>query len=61
VKMVMWLCSAVERCPRGWLLPDRGILESIYVVHLPTQYSGPRVNHGDSIIDSTRQHLHCQG
>jgi len=29
----MWLCSAVERCPRGWSFPDHGTLESIYVTH----------------------------
>jgi len=45
----MWLCSAVERCPRGWFFLDRGILESIYVTHLSTQHSEPRVNHGDAI------------
>ena len=61
--MVMWLCSAVERCPRGWLFLDRGILESIYVAHLPkvTQHSDSRVNHGDAIIDTTKQYLHCRG
>jgi len=57
----MWLCSAAERYSRGWFFPGRGILESIYVVHLSAQHSDPRVNHGDSIIDSTRPHLHCQG
>jgi len=57
----MWLCSAVGRCPRGWFFPDRGILESIYVAHLSAQYSNPRVNHGDAIVDTTRQYLHCQG
>jgi len=60
-KRVMWLCSAAERCPRGWFLPDRGILESIYVAHLPTQHADPRVNHGDAIIDTTKQYLHCRG
>ena len=29
----MWICSAVEICPRGWFFPDREILENIYVTH----------------------------
>jgi len=57
--MVVWLCSAAERCPRGWFFPDRGILESIYVAHLSTQHLGPWVNHADAIIDTTRQYLQC--
>ena len=57
----MWLYSAVGRCPRGWFFLDRGILESIYIAHLSAQHSTPRVNHGDAIIDTTRQYLHCQG
>ena len=35
----MWICSAIERYPRGWFFPDRGILESIYVTHLSTVHS----------------------
>ena len=54
VRMVIWFCNAVWRFPRGWISPDGGILKSIYVAHLSAQYSNPRVNRGDAIIDTTR-------
>ena len=41
----MWLCSAVERCPRGWSFPDHGILESIYVTH-------PSIVHSTQTLES---------